>query len=359
VIYGVVLAGGRGERFWPLSRRDRPKQFLKLTSDKTMLDQTIDRVRPLIPKENIRIVTNQAMSQFIKSSIDDIDDHHIIAEPEGRNTCLAIGLAAVHLKKTDPAAVMVVLSADHLIRPAARLLSIIEAGADIASVEDRLLTIGIVPTRPETGYGYIQVGDLYRADAEQAVYEVQAFKEKPKVAIASQYFYSQNYLWNSGMFIWSADSILGAMKRYQPEMWALLEEYEKHIGSGREETARAEMYKRATSISIDFAVLEQADNVLTIKGEIVWDDIGNWRALERYKHKDQENNVVVGNATVVKSYDVTVYNECDGLIACFGVSDLVIVRSGDITMVAHRTQVENVKELLAVLADDEATTKYL
>ncbi|HQL25302.1 MAG TPA: sugar phosphate nucleotidyltransferase, partial [candidate division Zixibacteria bacterium] len=162
MVYGVILAGGRGERFWPLSRIERPKQFLRLTSNKMMLEETIDRVLPLIPRDRIRIVTGEEMRPYILQNCAAISDEHILAEPVGRNTAPAIGLAAAHLAKEDPEAVMVVLSADHLIRPAEKLLKILQAGTAIAAQEDSLITIGIVPTRPETGYGYIKLGDLYK-----------------------------------------------------------------------------------------------------------------------------------------------------------------------------------------------------
>ncbi len=357
--YGVILAGGKGERFWPLSRSERPKQFLKLTSDKMMLEETIDRVLPLIPLENIRIVTNESMNGFILESMPDMNQNHIISEPIGKNTCIAIALAAAHLQKSDPEAVMVVLSADHLIRPAEKLLSILDVATDIAVSEEKLITIGIVPTRPETAYGYIKMGELYRQEGGHVVFQVEAFTEKPKAAIASQYYYSRNYLWNSGMFVWSTKSILNAVKAHQPEMYELLEKYTKYIGTPDEADARNNLYENVAGVSIDVAVLEQADNVLAIKGDIVWDDVGGWRALERYKDRDMENNVVLGEATLLDTFETTVYNDAEGLVACLGVSDLVVVRSDNITMVVHKTRVDDIKKLLAELGKDEKSKKYL
>lgn len=305
MIYGVVLAGGKGERFWPLSRANRPKQFLKLTSDKTMLEETIERVLPLIPKENILIVTGEDMCPLISDSIDYLDKDNVLGEPRGRNTCVAIGLAAVHLQKQDPQAVMAVLSADHLVRPAEKLLNIIRVGADIAAVEDRLVTIGIVPTRAETGYGYIQMGDVYRQQEGHVVYEVAAFTEKPKPAVSSEYFYSRKYLWNSGMFLWSAESILKAIKRCQP----------------------------------------------VLHGELM-------KYAETCRNMDRDNNVLVGETVVLDTFETTVYNDREGIIACLGVSDLVVVRSDNITLVVHKTQVDRIKDLLAKISEDEKTKDY-
>lgn len=359
MIYGVILAGGKGERFWPLSRAEKPKQFLKLTSDKTMLRETIDRVLPLIPIENIRIVTNHSMCQYILDSMEDITEKNVLCEPVGRNTCAAIGLAASHLLKEDPHAVMVVLSADHLIRPAEKLIEILKAGTAIAANEDRLITIGITPTRPETSYGYIKLGEMYKHEGGAVVYYVSGFTEKPKTEVAHEYYHSNSYLWNSGMFVWSANSILKAIGTCQPELSELLSIYSEDIGTTKEMTAREEMYKKAISISIDFAVLEKASNVLTIKADIVWDDVGSWRALERYKDMDSDNNIIVGDAVAVETYETTIYNNSEGIITTLGVSDLVIVRTGNITMVAHRTKATEIKKILERLESDEKTRQYL
>lgn len=359
MVYGVVLAGGKGERFWPLSRTDKPKQFLKLTSEKMMLVETIDRVLPIIPYENIRIVTSRSMSPFIKQNVKEIQDSNILSEPVGRNTCAAIGLAAVHLLSEDENAVMVVLSADHLINPAEKLQQVISAGIEIASKEDYLITIGIIPTRPETAYGYIKMGEEYKQPAEQKFFAVDAFTEKPKSAIAYEYYYSKNYLWNSGMFIWSAKTILNAIREHQPDLSELLDKYSESIGTENEERARELFYENAVSISIDFAVLENATNVLTIKADILWDDIGGWNSLTRYKKIDRDNNVIVGEALVVDSYENTIYNNSDGIITTLGVSDLVIVKSDNIVMVCHKTQTDQIKKILEVLNEEEKNKKYL
>ncbi len=358
-VYGVILAGGRGERFWPLSTANRPKQFLRLISDKMMLEETIDRVVPIIPKENFRIVTAENMTDLITKSIKGMKETNILGEPMGRNTCLAIGLAAVHLEKSDSDAVMVVLSADHLIRPAERLCELINIGVNIAAVEDKLITLGIVPTRPETAYGYIKLGEVFKKIDSTVVCEVSAFTEKPKAAVAHEYYFSGGYLWNSGMFIWSAKSILKALEICQPAMSGLLKDYSEKIGSKGEEKARKELYEKSLSISIDVAVLENAKNVLTIKADIVWDDIGNWNALDRYKEHDSDNNVIVGPTITANSYEITVYNDTDGLVACLGVSDLVIVRTDEVTLVVHKTQTGNIKTLLSLVEQNEKYRKFL
>lgn len=359
MIYGVVMAGGRGERFWPLSRRDRPKQFLKLTSDKIMLRETVDRVLPLIPLKNIRIVTGESMQPLIEKHMNDLPSDVILTEPTGRNTCAAIGLAATHLLHEDPDAVLVVLSADHLIRPADKLLAILKEGATIASDHQHLITIGVVPTRAETGYGYVRQGEVFSHQGENPVFHVSAFTEKPKAVLAKEYYFSGEYLWNSGMFIWSAAAILRAIEEHQPEMSALLKEYAKAISTDAEPSARRELYDRIPAVSVDVGVLERADNVLVMKADLVWDDVGDWNSLARYHKRDDDNNVTIGKTAVLESYETTVFNDSEGLVACLGVSDIILVRSGDIVLAVHKTKAQQIKNLLAKLQEDDEARRYL
>ncbi len=352
------MAGGRGERFWPLSRRKRPKQLLALTSDKTMLQETIDRILPLVPLEKTLIVTGEEISEAILKEIDYLAEQHLLVEPQGRNTLFAIGLAAVHIQAKDPDAVMVVLSADHLINPPERLRSIIKFGANVAAEEDYLITIGIPPTRAETGYGYIKLGKPFKTEGGITMYAVEEFTEKPRLLVAQKYYYGREHLWNSGMFIWSVKTILKAIEEHAPEAYAQLQTYAKSIGTDKEEAARVKLYTEATPNSIDFAVLEKAANTLVMRGDIIWDDVGSWNSLERYMKPDADRNVVVGAAVLADSYELTVYNEGQGLIACLGVSDLVVVKSDDLILVAHKTKVGEIKQLLARIGERDDSEKY-
>lgn len=359
MIYGVILAGGRGERFWPLSRATRPKQLLKLVSDKTMLQETIDRILPLIPIDKIMIVTSEDMTELILQEIEILKPENILAEPQGRNTCLAIGLAAEHLKQKDPEAIMVVLSADHIIKPPERLMEIIETGSKVAQKEDRLITIGIEPTRAETGYGYIKLARLFKTIDGISIFEVDSFTEKPKPAVASEYYHGRKHLWNSGMFIWSVDSVLNAINQCQPDIGSQLKEYAGSIASPEESTARIKLYNESEPISIDFAVLENAENVLAIRGDLIWDDVGSWNALERYKQRDPDDNVIIGQAKVSNSYETTIYNEGEGIIVALGVSDLVLVKTDDIVFVAHKTRVNEIKDVLKQIEKDENLKDFI
>lgn len=354
----MILAGGKGERFWPLSRKNRPKQLLKLASDKTMLQETIDRILPLAPLDKQIIVTGRSISQAILDEIDYLKEENLLVEPDGKNTLYAIGLAAVHIEHDDPAGVMVVLSADHLINPPERLREIIKFGASLAATENKLITIGIVPTRAETGYGYIKLGEVVKVDSGVSVHKVVEFTEKPQRLLAQKYFYGREHLWNSGMFIWTVKAIMTEIEQHCPDAFKLLREYASAIGKDNENAAREKLYEAANAISIDFAVLEKAENTLTMRADIVWDDVGSWNALERFMEPDTDRNVVIGNVALSESYELTVYNESDGLIAALGVSDLVIVRSGNTTLVAHKTKVGELKSLLKQVSQLKDHEKY-
>ncbi len=360
MIYGVILAGGRGERFWPLSRNEHPKQLLTLTSDKkTMIEETIDRLKGFIPKDRIIVVTGQHLKEKILKAAPYLSEQNLLLEPQGRNTCLAIGLAAIHISKEDPEGLMVILSSDHMITPTERLVTILKTGAQVAGEGDHLITIGVVPTRAETAYGYIELGDEFKTVSGISFSRVKQFKEKPSPAKAQEYYLDRQHLWNSGMFIWRADSILKAIEKHIPDIYECLVKYNKNLGASGEYDARCKLYCDCADISIDFAVLEKASNVLTVRADIKWDDVGSWLAMGRIHDRDGDSNVKVGDVLLEGSYENIVVNDAAGIIVGLGVSDLVIVRTGDIVMVAHKTRVNEIKDLLTSMARDEKYEKYL
>lgn len=343
MLYTVILGGGRGERFWPLSRLDRPKQLLALNGKRTMLAETIDRVLPLVPMERTYVVTGSHLEHAVRDALPGLRHENLLAEPCGRNTCMAIGLAAAEIGRHDPDAVMIVLSADHRIEPAGRLRDILAFGAELAASEQALITIGITPSRAETGYGYIEVGETIRAQGDLAALRVAGFKEKPEPQQAQVYYYGRKHLWNAGMFVWSVPAIWSAFKEHCPAHFAALEKCRSHPGDTE---VRKIGYDEVPDISIDFAVLEKAHNVVTIKADLQWDDVGNWLALERLREPDREGNVKVGKVIAVDSSESVIYNEADGLIATLGVSDLIIVRSGSVTFVAHKSRINQIRNLV-------------
>ena len=357
--YAVILAGGKGERFWPLSRVGHPKQLLEITSNKTMLQETIDRVSDFIPIEKTLIVTGENLKNAILERVKVLKEKNLVIEPEVRNTCLAIAVAAVHLKKINPSATMIVLSSDHYIQTKEKLQKVLKVGSEVANQGEYLITLGMTPTRAETAYGYIELSDLFTTVEDIPVYRINCFKEKPSRMVAQEYYYDRKHLWNSGIFIWTVGTILKAIERHMPDLYRELDLYSREIDTKNEEQALKALYSKAENISIDFAVLENAENVLTIKADLVWDDIGSWLALERIKERDRENNVIIGKAQVFATYETTVVNDGPGIIATLGVSDLVVVRTGDIVFVAHKTKAQDVKELLHKFASDKNLEKYL
>jgi mannose-1-phosphate guanylyltransferase len=359
VEHAVILAGGRGERFWPLSRRNRPKQLLPIVTDKSMLATTIDRVRPLFEPERMWIVTGEDIAESVKSHCADCPGIKVLVEPASNNTCLAIGWAATEIAKHDPNATLVVLSADHAIEPQAAFLKVLEEGVRLAQSEPSLVTIGITPTRAETGYGYIELGAHFATSNGIASYQVDAFREKPDRETAQEYYFDRRHLWNAGIFVWTAESLCDALEKHQPAMHKALKEYSESIGSSEQDQAVKKLYETTTCISIDHAVLEYADNVLVIKADMVWDDVGSWLAMQRLKEATGENNVVVGNTVAVDSFDMTVYNESDDLVCTFGVSDLVVVRTAGVTMVAHQSRIDEIKNLIEHLKSDGRWEEYL
>ncbi len=359
MIHVAIIAGGKGERFWPFSTRENPKQLLKIASERTMLEETIERVSEFVPIERTLIVTGENIKRQILDRHPQLSEPNILAEPFGKNTCLAVGFAAIHLIKKDPSAVMIVLSADHFIKPKDRLIDILKFGAAIAARDEVLITIGINPTRPETGYGYIELGEQYDSFDGLISFRVKQFKEKPNRTLAQQYYIGRMHMWNSGMFIWSAKSILEAIARCKPEMHRLLTEYGDKIGTPAEPKARFELFEKAEGVSIDVGVLEEANNVVVIKADLIWDDIGSWLALERISPKDKDNNVSIGETLLHESFEISAVNAGSGILATLGISDLVVVKTDSVVLVAHKTRVNDIKALLARMKDDPRYDQYL
>jgi mannose-1-phosphate guanylyltransferase len=358
--YGVILAGGKGERFWPLSTREHPKQLLKLTSGKSMLQETIDRLAGFISPEKILVVTGSELEERILDDIKSLTAKNLLLEPQGKNTCLALAFASLHIYCKDPDGIMVVLSSDHLIQQKEQLIRILDASARLASQNSKLITIGIVPSRAETGYGYIEMGPKVTEIGGIKFYDVVRFKEKPERPKAQEYYLDRKHLWNSGMFVWSVKTFLRALEKHMPEMYSCLQEYKTSLGSSTNVEAVKHLYQRCENISVDFAIFEKADNVLCVKGDIRWDDVGSWLALQRIHAPNRDGNVILGEVVLESSFENTVVNDREeGLIVGFGVSDLIIVQTGKIVMVAHKTRANDIKELLSKFEENERYQQYL
>jgi mannose-1-phosphate guanylyltransferase len=306
------------------------------------------------------IVAGKEIEDQILKNTEKITKDNLLLEPEGKNTCLALALAAIHIQSKDPDGVMIVLSSDHMVKPQEHLARILEAAAGLASREEKLITIGIVPSRPETGYGYIEMGPKVTEISGIKFYDVTRFKEKPERPKAQEYYLDRKHLWNSGMFVWSVKAFLKALVKYMPSMHDCLLTYRDTMGSDDNGEPIRCLYRDCDNISVDFAILEKAENVLCVKGDMKWDDVGSWLALQRIYEPKSDGNVVMGDVILDSSYENTIVNKAeDEIIVGYGITDLVVVKAGKVVMVAHKTQVNDIKELLSKLEKDEKYSQYL
>jgi mannose-1-phosphate guanylyltransferase len=325
-----------------------------------MLEETVDRLQGFIPLERVVVVAGAELKDHIVENAKSLTADNLLLEPQGKNTCLALALAAVHLQKKDPDAVMIVLSSDHVIEPREQLTRILGAAAGLASREEKLITIGIIPNRAETGYGYIEMGPKVTEIDGIKFYDVLRFKEKPERPKAQEYYLDRKHLWNSGMFVWSVKAFMKAIEKHMPNMYDCIQTYQETFEGKEKGEALRCLYRDCDSISVDFAILEKADNVLCVKGDLKWDDVGSWLALQRILNPKYDGNVVIGNVLMDSSYENTIVNRSeDDIIVGYGITDLVVVKADNVIMVAHKTRVNDIKELLSKLEQDEKYSKYL
>jgi mannose-1-phosphate guanylyltransferase len=339
----LIMAGGRGERFWPKSRKNLPKQFLSLTDDgKTMIQSTVERILPLVDKEDIFISTNKDYESLVLEQLPNIPRKNILCEPVGRNTAPCIGLGAVHISKKYDDAVMMVLPSDHLIKYGSMFLNTLKDAIETAQKNSNLLTIGITPDCPETGYGYIKFNPNI---CDGRAFHVDCFVEKPSLELAKEYLASDEYLWNSGMFVWKVSSILKKIKEFMPETYEGLNIIANAIGTKEEEIALEKEYRNFTSISIDYGIMEKSENIYTIPGAFGWDDVGSWLAIERIKKTNEYGNVINGNVITIDSKNCIVEGG-NKLIATVGIEDLIIVDTEDATLICAKDSAGDIKKVL-------------
>ncbi len=340
----VIMAGGSGTRFWPASREHLPKQFLRIISDKTMLEETINRVRPLA--ERIYVVTNEIHGEKVKELLG--DEVEVLSEPIGRNTAPCIGLAAVHIKKKYGDTPMVVLPADHFISDEKACLERLVTAVELAK-QGAIVTLGIVPTRPETGYGYIERGELF--SSEKKIYEVRRFIEKPNLDTAVELVASGNYFWNSGIFVFTTETILSEIKKIMPKLYKGLQEIENVIESSNYEKTLSAVYHSLESISIDYGVMEKTSRRLyVLEASFAWSDVGSWLALYELKQERDENeNLVMTDALLLDSKKNLVYSDSSRLVCLLGVEGLVIVDTSDVLLVADLKRSQEVKRFPELL----------
>ena len=357
----VILAGGRGERFWPASRTNMPKQLLKLYSNKTMLQETMDRTLPLVPLERTFIVTGNHLRDLIKQTHPEVPDQNFIIEPMAKNTAPAICLAAANIVAQYGDGIMYVLASDHYIYPVEMFRDVLRVGREVILTFDKLVLMGIQPTRAETGYGYIQIGEKIAEYDGIKCFHVNSFKEKPSRVKAQEFYLSGEYLWNSGNFMFRAQKVLEEAEKYLPEFAKKMRQYIDKFGTPEAEQILRDAFENVTAISIDFAILEKSQDVAVLWGAFQWDDVGSWGALERILPKDKFNNVIAGvdEKLLVDTYETTIYNNQDSLIVAFGVSDLVIVNMGDVILVMNKTRIPEMRELVEKVKENPEWKKYL
>ncbi|MEA5093469.1 MAG: mannose-1-phosphate guanylyltransferase [Sedimentibacter saalensis] len=342
----VIMAGGKGERFWPRSRSNFPKQFLSLTNDgKTMIQLTAERLLPLVNYEDMFVVTNKDYIKLVKEQLPNIPSENILAEPVAKNTAPAIGLAAAIIQQRYDDSVMIVLPSDHLIKQNQMFLDTLKTAINVAKEGDNLVTIGITPTYPETGYGYINYGQSNFSDKYSNVYKVERFVEKPNVEKAKEYLESGNYIWNSGMFVWKVSTILENIKLLMNETYNGLMDIKNVIGKANFEDVLYEKFSHFKSESIDYGVMERAVNIYTIPGTFGWDDVGSWLALERISKTNEYGNSVTGNVITINSKN-SIISGTNKLIATVGIEDLIIVDTDDAILICSKESTQDVKKVL-------------
>lgn len=345
--YGVIMAGGGGTRFWPLSRHTEPKQLLNLSGKDRMINETIDRISLICEKTDIFVVTNvdqvpkmQAVTQGRLS------EDHILSEPSARNTAACIGYAAMEIVKKYGDGVMCIFPSDHSVQDWEAFAKTIRLAQEVAEEEDCLLTLGIRPTYPSTGYGYIR----YDASAKEKAYPVLTFKEKPELSIAEEYVKSGDYVWNSGMFIWKASVILSHFEKLLPEVYDCLAKIGEAMNTSEEKTVIQSIYPTIPSISIDYGILEKSTDVKVIPADMGWDDVGSWDNLGVLQKADGNGNIFVGKHVALDTKDCVTYSG-KRLIATLGVQDLIIVETDDAIMVCDKKRAQEVKKITDVLKE--------
>lgn len=359
-VTALIMAGGKGERFWPKSRTNLPKQFLSLTDDgKTMIQLTVERILPLVEMQDIYIATNQNYRELVKQQLPDLPQKNILCEPIGRNTAPCIGLGAVHMQKQcreegGEDAVMLVLPSDHLIQHNDIFIKTFTEACKTAQAGPNLVTVGITPDYPEVGYGYIRYD---KSSKQDAAYRVDAFVEKPDLETAKQYLESGDYLWNSGMFVWKVSTILDCFQQFMPSTYTGLTRIQSAIGTMDEQTVLEKEFPNLESQSVDYGIMEKAQNIYILPGDFGWDDVGSWLAVGRIRENDENGNVLNGNVVAVHTTNCVVEGQRK-LIATVGLDNMVVIDTEDAILISTKENAGEIKQILAKLREQNQT-QYL
>ncbi len=365
----IIMAGGKGERFWPVSREQTPKQLIKLLGEKSFLQDAVARVAPLVPLKNIFIITNAAQAAEVRKQLPKLPKENVVAEPVGRDTCAAVALGAALVGARSTTGVMAVLPADHVIPEEKKFQQVLSDAFDLAARGQAIITIGIKPTEPATGYGYIHTGPELPTPTgakktRTTFFKAERFVEKPNFDTALGYLNSGEYRWNAGMFIWSFVTITNSLEKHQPEMFAACQRWFKVATNGPKlAKVLAKEYPAIKKISIDYALMEHAQNVIVADGAFAWDDLGAWPALARHIKADAEGNCAVADFIHVDAARNIIYDarskDRRTPIAIVGLRDSILVQTDDAVLLAHKSQAQKIKELVKKLAEDARLKKLV
>lgn len=354
-LYIVLMAGGVGVRFWPYSRNSRPKQFLDvLGTGKTLIQSTFERFLPLCPVENILVVTHEEHAGIVKEQLPQLNMDQILTEPMRKNTAVCIAYASYKIQQLNKDAVIVVSPADHLILKENEFLDVIKKAIDQAQTEDKLITLGIKPTRPETGYGYIQ----YHTEKSFAK-KVKTFTEKPELSLAKKFMDSGDFVWNAGIFIWSLQSIMKAIQLHLPEMAEVFEEIKNKLGTPQEKEAIRISYPQCKSISIDYGLMEKASNVYVCLGDFSWSDLGSWASIHEISDKDDDNNVIRANALPYDTRNCIIIGSEDKLIVAQGLNGYLIGEFGNVIIVCEKDKEQQFRRFVSDLKSRPNSNEFL
>lgn len=343
-IHVVIMAGGSGTRFWPYSRDAKPKQFLDVVgTGRSLLQMTFDRFSNITEKENIWIVTNDKYEELVKTQLPDIDEHQVLLEPVKRNTAPCIAYASYKILKKDPHATMIVTPSDHAIFNERAFEEVMSTAIKDAQQTDHLITIGIQPNRPETGYGYIQ----FLGESKTPIKKVKTFTEKPQLDLAQKFLDSGDFLWNAGIFVWSVDAIIHAFEQYEEELASLFASGLPNFFSDEEAKFIKNVYSQCKSISIDYAIMEKADNVYVVPGDFGWSDLGSWNALHEIKQKDENENVIEGSALTYESTDNYIKGDKKKLIVAHGLEGFLVADFDDVLLICKKEDSTIFKDFIA------------
>lgn len=347
-LFCTIMAGGSGTRFWPRSKSSRPKQYLNLFGNESLLQSTIHRFEGMTEKRNILIVSNQSQAEVLESQTPDIPLQNLIYEPEGKNTLPCIGLAAMIAEKQDPDAIMVVTPSDHIIDDTALFREAVMLAVGIASTRDGIVTIGIRPAYAATGYGYVQVGEELPGSKAIRSFRVKRFVEKPDQATAVSYLTQGGFFWNSGMFIFKIGVFLEAVRVFKPEIYGGLRKIQAAVGTPEFSDVLDENYRAMENISVDYGIMEHASNLYLVEGDFSWNDLGSWESVYLASDKDKDGNASVGEALLVDTTYSYVYADT-GLVSVVGLDEVIVVKEGDSVLVCRRDKAEEVKKVVEKL----------